>query len=69
MMSLLCVEGKIPLAGKVQDGNAADTQLNNEELQHLPSLIKATGQDSKDFLYIADCKLVTKTNLGVCRTS
>ena len=63
MMSLLCVEGNIPLAGKVQDGNAADTQLNNEELERLSSLIKATGQERKDFLYIADCKLVTKANL------
>jgi transposase len=63
MMSLLCVEGNIPLAGKVQDGNSADTQLNNEELERLSSLIKATGQERKDFLYIADCKLVTKANL------
>ena len=63
MISLLCVEGNIPLAGKLQDGNAADTQLNNEELERLSSLIKATGQERKDFLYIADCKLVTKANL------
>jgi transposase len=63
MISLLCVEGNIPLAGKVQDGNAADTELNNEELERLTSLINATGQDRKDFLYIADCKLVTKSNL------
>lgn len=63
MMSLLCVEGNIPLAGKVQDGNAADTQLNNEELERLSSLIRSTGQERKDFLYIADCKLVTRANL------
>ena len=63
MMSLLCVEGNIPLAGKVQDGNAADTQLNNEELERLSRLIKATGRERKDFLFIADCKFVTKVNL------
>ncbi|MCK5923056.1 MAG: IS1634 family transposase, partial [Methylococcales bacterium] len=68
MISLLCVEGNIPLAGKVQDGNAADTKLNNEELERLTSLIKATGQDRKDFLYIADCKLVTKANLELMGT-
>jgi transposase len=63
MFSLLCVEGSIPLVGKVQDGNAADTRLNNEELQRVSELIKATGTKREDFLYIADCKLVTKENL------
>jgi transposase len=65
MISLLCVEGNIPLAGNVQDGNAADTQLNNEELQRLSSLIRETGQQREDFLYVADCKLVTKANLQI----
>jgi transposase len=63
MISLLCVEGNIPLAGKLHDGNAADTKLNNEELERLSSLIKATDHERKDFLYIADCKLVTEANL------
>jgi transposase len=63
MFSLLCVEGNIPLAGKVQDGNSADTRLNNEELQRISELIKATGTKREDFLYIADCKVVTKDNL------
>jgi transposase len=63
MFSLLCVEGNIPLAGKVQDGNSADTRLNNEELQRISELIKATGTKREDFLYIADCKVVTKENL------
>jgi transposase len=69
MFSLLCVEGNIPLAGKVQDGNAADTRLNNEELQRVSELIKATATKREDFLYIADCKLVTKENLELLRAN
>jgi transposase len=63
MFSLLCVEGNIPLAGKVQDGNAADTDLNNEELERISELIKRTKTKREDFLYIADSKVVTNPNL------
>lgn len=62
MFSMLCIEGNIPLLGKIIDGNASDTKVNNEQLQQIASLIK---QDrlKDDFLYIADCKLVTQANL------
>ena len=63
MFSLLCVEGNIPLLGKVEDGNAADTRLNNETLQAVAKLISDNHIDRDNFLYVADCKLVNEANL------
>jgi transposase len=63
MFSLLCVEGNIPLLGKVEDGNACDLKLNNEELQKVAKLIAENKLDRENFLYVADCKLVSKENL------
>jgi transposase len=63
MFSLLCVEGNIPLIGKVEDGNAADPKLNNETLQSVAKLIGENQIDRDNFLYVADCKLVNEANL------
>lgn len=63
MFSLLCVEGNIPLLGKVEDGNAADTKLNNETLEQVAKLISDNHIDRDNFLYVADCKLVNRANL------
>jgi transposase len=63
MFSLLCVEGNIPLLGKVEDGNAADTRLNNETLESVAKLISENHIERDNFLYVADCKLVNEANL------
>ena len=63
MFSLLCVEGNIPLLGQVEDGNAADPKLNNENLERVARLIAANQIDRDNFLYVADCKLVNEANL------
>jgi transposase len=63
MFSLLCVEGNIPLLGKVEDGNAADPKLNNENLERVAKLIADNKIDRDNFLYVADCKLVNEANL------
>ena len=63
MFSLLCVDGNIPLLGKVEDGNASDIKLNNEELQQVAKLITENKLDRENFLYVGDCKLVSKDNL------
>jgi len=63
MFSLLCVEGNIPLLGKVEDGNASDLKLNNEELQQVAKLIAENKLERENFLYVADCKLVSEENL------
>ena len=63
MFSLLCVEGNIPLLGQVEDGNAADPKLNNENLERVAKLIAENQIDRDNFLYVADCKLVNEANL------
>ncbi len=63
MFSLLCVEGNIPLMGLPQNGNAADSKLNNKELERVAKLIKQNTLDQEKFTYIADSKLVNKANL------
>ena len=65
MVSMLCAEGNIPISGKMQDGNASDTKLNNEELQRVSKLLSPLKQESGDFIYVADCKLVTPDNLDL----
>jgi len=63
MVSMLCVEGNIPISGKMQNGNSSDETLNNEELQRIARLLKPLGQNITELTYIADCKLVTASNL------
>ena len=63
MVGMLCAEGNIPISGKMQDGNSSDEKLNNEELQRISRLLKPLEQHIGDFIYVADCKLVTAENL------
>jgi len=63
MVSMLCVEGNIPISGKMQNGNSTDEKLNNEELQRIARLLKPLKKDIGEFIYVADCKLVTSDNL------
>ncbi len=63
MVSMLCVEGNIPISGKIQDGNSSDEKLNNEELQRIARLLKPLGKNIGDLIYVADCKLITGDNL------
>ncbi len=65
MVSMLCVEGNIPISGGMEDGNSSDNRLNNEELQRIGTLLKPLGKNLNEVLYVADCKLVTKDNLKV----
>ena len=64
MVSMLCVEGNIPISGKMQNGNSGDEKLNNEELQRIARLLKPLGQNITELTYIADCKLITAENLN-----
>ena len=59
MVSMLCVEGNIPISGKMQDGNSSDEKLNNEELQRIARLLKPLKKNIGEFNYVADCKLIT----------
>ncbi|MEZ5329412.1 MAG: hypothetical protein R3F19_30555 [Verrucomicrobiales bacterium] len=48
MFSLLCVEGNIPLLGQVEDGNAVDSRLNNENLERVTRLIAENQIDREN---------------------
>jgi transposase len=63
MVSMLCVEGNIPISGKMQNGNCSDETLNNEELQRIARLHKPLGKNIGELSYAADCKLITAGNL------
>ena len=63
MVSMLCVEGNIPISGKMQNGNSSDEKLNNEELQRIARLLEPLGKNVREFIYVADCKLITSDNL------
>jgi transposase len=63
MVSMLCVEGNIPITGKMQNGNASDDKLNNEELQSIANLLKPLRNNIEDLIYIADCKLINSNNM------
>ena len=63
MVSMLCVEGNIPISGKMQNGNSGDEKLNNQELQRIAKLLEPLGQNITTLTYIADSKLITGENL------
>ena len=63
MVSMLCVEGNIPILGQTEDGNASDVKLNNEELERISKLLATQKSMFDEFLYVADCKLVSRENL------
>jgi transposase len=60
LMVILTVsaDGSVPLAGRVCDGNTSDVRTHIETWEGLRALV---GRE--DFLYVADCKLVSRENL------
>lgn len=65
MVSMLCVEGNIPISGKMQNGNSSDEKLNNEELQRIGKLLSPLKDNIGDLIYVADCKLITPDNMAL----
>lgn len=63
VVSLLCDESKVPLWGKLEDGNASDKTLNNELLSTVAGKIAEKGLAQEAFIYIADSAMVTRANL------
>jgi len=63
VLSLLCVDGDVPIVGKLEDGNASDKKINNQVLSDIARHMKAHGVDDQAFIYIADSAMVTKENL------
>jgi transposase len=65
MVSMLCVEGNIPISGKMQDGNSSDEKLNNEELQRIGKLLSPLKDNIGELIYVADCKLICAGNMAL----
>ena len=64
MVSMLCAENNIPIAGNMQNGNSSDDKLNNQELQNIARLLKPLGKNISEITYIADCKLINANNMS-----
>jgi len=63
VLSLLCVDGDVPIVGKLEAGNASDKKINHQVLGDVSRHMKAHGVDDKAFIYIADAAMVTQENL------
>jgi len=63
IVSLLCVEGNIPIFCKHEDGAASDKTINNKLLTDISSHMARHGLGEGAFVYIADSALITGPNL------
>ena len=63
IVSLLCVEGNIPIFCKHEDGAASDKTINNRLLTDISSHMARHGLGEGAFVYIADSALITGPNL------
>jgi transposase len=64
VLSLLCVDGDIPIVGKLEDGNASDKTINHRVLSEVACHMKAHGVAEEAFIYVADSAMVTEENLA-----
>ena len=69
ILSLLCVEGNIPILGKINSGNASDKTLNNNLLSNISNHMKKMGVEDDAFIYVADSAVVTEDNLELMTNS
>ncbi len=63
VLSLLCVDGDVPIVGKLEDGNSSDKKINHQVLSEVSRHMKAHGVEDMAFIYIADAAMVTQENL------
>ena len=45
VLSLLCVDGDVPIVGKLEDGNASDKKLNHRFLNEVSRHMQAHGAE------------------------
>jgi transposase len=64
VLSLLCVDGDIPIVGKLEDGNASDKKINHRVLSEVSRHMNEHGVADEAFIYIADAAMVTEENLA-----
>ncbi len=65
LISMLCVDGNIPIMGSCEDGNASDKALNNQILTGISKHMAKHGLELDAFTYIADSAVVKKENLAL----
>jgi transposase len=65
VVSMLCVDRKVPIFGKIEDGNSSDKTLNNVILSELSCRMAKQGLGTGAYIYVADSALVTETNLQI----
>jgi len=68
VLSLLCVEGGIPIVGKHEDGNASDKAINHRVLSEVARHMREHGIGEDAFIYVADSAMVTEENLACARS-
>ena len=54
VLSLLCVDGNVPIVGKLEDGNASDKKINHRVLSEVSRHMNAQGVADEAFIYVAD---------------
>ena len=64
VLSLLCVDGNVPIVGKLEDGNASDKTINRRLLSEVSGHMHKHGVAEDAFIYIADSAMVTEANLA-----
>jgi transposase len=64
VLSLLCVDGNVPIVGKLEDGNASDKTINHRLLGEVCAHLHKHGVGEDAFIYIADSAMVTEANLA-----
>ena len=63
LISLLCTGKRVPVFGKIEDGNASDKRLNPELLSQISERLKEAGIPEQAFIYIADSAMVSRESL------
>ena len=63
VLSLLCVDGNVPIVGKLEDGNASDKKINHRVLSEVSRHMNEHGIADEAFIYVADSAMVTEENL------
>lgn len=64
VLSMLCIEGGIPIVGQHDDGNASDKTINHSVLGEVARHLRAHGVAEEAFIYVADSAMVTEENLA-----
>jgi transposase len=64
VLAMLCVDGNVPILGKLEDGNASDKAINHRLLSGIGAHMNQHGIAPHAFIYIADSAMVTEANLA-----